>query len=89
MEIAVNTDLDKQLTNIKELIKTMDILDNKVDKLKFIDVDELSTLTGWSKRTVQDLFNKPDFPSCDFGKEKKAEIHAVMKYFSVPRRKEK
>ena len=43
--------------------------------------------TGWSEPTVKNLFNRPDFPSCDFGKEKKAEITAVINYFSVPRRK--
>ena len=36
---------------------------------------------------VLELYNKKDFPSCDYGREKIAEINAVRNYFSVPRRK--
>lgn len=44
-------------------------------------------MTGWGRNTVNKLFDEPDFPCCDFGKEKKAEIHAVLQYFSKPHRK--
>lgn len=55
--------------------------------LKFLSVEDFCKVSGWSEKTVQKLYNRPDFPSTDYGKEKKAEIHAVIKYFSVPRRK--
>ncbi|MEE0699200.1 MAG: hypothetical protein U0M66_01185 [Bacilli bacterium] len=28
--------------------------------------------------TVQSLYNRPDFPSTDYGKEKKAEVHVLL-----------
>ena len=44
-------------------------------------------MTGWSEKTVQELYNTPEFPATNLGKEKKAEVHAILNYFSVPRRK--
>ena len=47
------------------------------DNLKFVTIAQLVALTGWSYPSVQKLFNHPDFPTCDFGKEKMAELSAV------------
>lgn len=63
-------------------------MDSRVkEKIMFLNIDDVVELTHWSKKKVQELFNRDDFPSCDFGKEKIAEANAVIKYFSVPRRK--
>lgn len=64
-------------------------MEEKNMELKFITIKDFMEITGWSEKTVQQLFNRPDFPSTDYGKEKKAEIHAVIDYFKIPRRKER
>ena len=85
--ISIETDLDKTLEKVKELIESLNLLEDKTKKLQFISINDICEATGWSPNTVQDLFNRPDFPCCDYGKEKKAEIHAVIDYFKVPMRK--
>lgn len=86
MKIEVD-DMEKRIEDLKEIVNYLKEIDKESVNLCFVGIEEMMKRTGWSKKTVQELFNRPDFPSTDFGKEKKAEIHAVIKYFSVPRRK--
>ena len=87
IEIEPDYDLDNELEKIKELLTLQNKLTENARMIRFITIREFAKITGWSVNTVQYLFNRPDFPSCDFGKEKIAEVSAVIKYFSVPRRK--
>lgn len=80
-------DMEKRIEDLKLIVANLKEIDKESVNLCFVGIGEMMERTGWSKKTVQELFNRPDFPSTDFGKEKKAEIHAVIKYFSVPRRK--
>ena len=87
MNIALDTDIGKELDKIKELVDCLNEVKEKANLIQFISIKEFSSLTGWSEKTVQELYNRADFPSTDFGKEKKAEVHAIIDYFKVPRRK--
>ena len=87
MNITIDTNLDEQVEKVKELMHYLKEIEATTDLLKFISIKEFSKITGWGERTVQELYNRPDFPSTDYGKEKKAEIHAIVEYFKVPRRK--
>ena len=87
VNIALNTNIDEELDKIKELVKGLNEIKEKANLIQFIGIKEFSNITGWSEKTVQELYNKADFPSTDFGKEKKAEVHAIIDYFKVPRRK--
>ena len=87
VNIALDTNIDDELDKIKELVKGLNEIKEKANLIKFIGIKEFSNITGWSEKTVQELYNKADFPSTDFGKEKKAEVHAIIDYFKVPRRK--
>lgn len=87
MQVNLDTNLDEQLEKAKSILRILQDIDNQILKLQFISIQDFQNITGWSKPTVQDLYNRPDFPSCDYGKEKKAEIHAIIEYFKVPRRK--
>lgn len=80
--------LDTELEKAKELLETLVKIEETSKALNFLTVKDIQDATGWSPATVRQLFNRPDFPSCDFGKEKVVEIHAALKYFSVPRRRE-
>lgn len=87
MKIDLDDDLELKIEKLKELLNLLKEVDKQTINLCFVGIKEIVESTGWNKKTVQDLFNRPDFPSTDFGKEKKAEIHAVINYFSVPRRR--
>lgn len=87
VNIALDTNIDEELDKIKELVKSLNEVKEKANLIQFISIKEFSKMTGWSEKTVQDLYNRADFPSTDFGKEKKAEVHAIIDYFKVPRRK--
>lgn len=85
MDIKINNNIDEELKKVDELIKKLDEAEDKAIQLQFISIRDLAKMTGWGVTTCQRIFNSKNFPSCDFGKEKKAEISAVKKFFSVKR----
>lgn len=87
VNVSVDTNIGEELDKIKELVATLDEVKEKAKLIQFISIKDFMELTGWSEKTVQEIYNRPDFPCTDFGKEKKAEVHAVIEYFKVPRRK--
>lgn len=91
MEVNLKTDLEPQLENLKEIIRNVQELEKTTKGLCFLTVDEIveKKILPWSRKTVQELFNRPDFPSCDYGKEKVVEVYAFKEYFNTPRRKKK
>lgn len=80
--------LDTELEKATKLFETILKIENTSKALNFLTIKDVADATGWSLGTVRQLFNRPDFPSCDFGKEKIVEIHAALNYFSVPHRRE-
>lgn len=87
ISVTQDVDIDEALKKVKELLELQEKLSENTLKLTFVTIREFAKMTGWSLTTVQQLYNRPEFPSCDFGKEKIAEAHALLEYFSVPRRK--
>ncbi|MGN0557889.1 MAG: hypothetical protein ACI4IS_00360 [Acutalibacteraceae bacterium] len=87
--INIEADTTEQLQNSFEIAvsQTKDLMENVKNGTKFISIKEAAKQLGWSEPTVQELFNRSDFPSCDFAKRKVVELSAFTKYFSVPRRK--
>lgn len=85
--LRIDFEVEEQIKKVQKLIDELSELENKVNRLIFVTIEDLCDMTGWSPVTVQNLYNRADFPSCNFGKTKVAEISAVKKYFSVPRRK--
>lgn len=79
--------LDEAIEKTSKLIENLNNLKECSKVLCFVNAEDLAKMTGLSRKTVLNLFNDPEFPSCDYGKTKIAEIHAVINYFSVPRRK--
>lgn len=89
--MIINSDvvtIDAELEKATKLFKTILEIENASKALNFLTIKDVADATGWSLGTVRQLFNRPDFPSCDFGKEKIVEVHAALNYFSVPRRRE-
>lgn len=86
--LKVDHDLAETVRQLTALCEKINTVEEKVKALQFVTINDVVKATGWTKSTVCALFNRADFPSCDFGKTKVAELSAVIKYFSVPRRKE-
>ena len=67
----------------------MDVATNRMpnrqyvsSEVRFYTIDDLVKMLGWSKHTVQKLFNDPKFPAADFGRTKMVEAHALIDFFS-------
>lgn len=58
-----------------------------MEKLTLITIEEFAELAHIGIEKAREIYNMPDFPSCDYGRQKFAEVHAVEKYFSIPRRR--
>lgn len=87
MTTQINVDTKSILDDIQKILMNLDRINEETTKLRFIGIKELKEALGCSLATAQEYFNMPDFPATDFPKEKKAEINAVIKFFSVPRRR--
>ena len=59
----------------------------KLAEPKCYSIKEVSKMMKMSLATTREMFNRKDFPSIDFGKEKKVEREALIEYFKVPRRR--
>jgi len=87
MEVLIQKDLSKEIETLKEISENLNNIEKTTEKLTFLTIEDFSKITKWSKKTVQDLFNRQDFPSCDFGKSKIVEINACRDYFKIARRR--
>ena len=79
-------------TGMEYLITKEGLPDNKPTVIQYLSpevifytIDDVVEMTGWSKRVVQRLFNRSDFPSANLGKAKLVESHALAAYFAVRR----
>lgn len=51
--------------------------------VRLYSIDDFIGMSGWSRKTVQKLFNDPSFPSMDYGRTKLVEAHALIAFLSV------
>ncbi len=58
------------------------------DNIIFFSQEDIRKITGWSKHTVETLFNNPSFPCTDIGKSKLVLKSAFIKFFSERRCKD-
>lgn len=88
-KITLNTelDIDEQLKKIKELIVKYEELEEQAKQLHFVNIKEFCTMRGCSVKTGQEIFNLPDFPSEDFGKEKVVSLEALRNFYMTKRSK--
>ncbi len=68
---------------IQELIISLNE-NTKVKKLEteviFLTQKDLREKLGWGKNTVAEMFNRPDFPAIELGKEKVVEVSAFKEW---------
>lgn len=89
MTLTLSPEIKEQVNELAILVSELSKLEATVKDVRFLKMTDVINLTGWSRSTVEKMFNRPDFPSCDYGKEKVVELTAFRKYFSEPRRKER
>lgn len=82
----VLTDIDEQLDKVEELIKRLTDCEEKAKTIAFITPEDLAMLTGWNIKLARRIFSDKTFPCCDAGKTKVAEVSAVKRWFSQPRK---
>lgn len=88
MPITIELNALEELTaKLYEIVGKVETIETKLSEPKFYTIKEVAKMTGWSIPTVQSLFNRRDFPSCDFGSSKVVESTALRAYFSKPQRK--
>lgn len=59
----------------------------QVENKLFLNIEDVMKLTGWSRKTVEDLFNQNDFPCYDNGKRKIILTLAFINYFMTAHNK--
>lgn len=83
MDIKTNT--ASELQTAKELLEVFSLIEQKAAKIKqtigFYTTKDVANLTGLSMPKVLDIFNRPDFPVCDYGQGKIVFIPAFCDYF--------
>lgn len=81
----ISNDYTIDINSIKELNEQLILLQNNSkcldDNCLFLDIKQTMTLTGWSKKTVETLFNHPMFPCTNLGKKKLVLKSAFVKFF--------
>lgn len=81
----IKTNAASELQTAKELLEVFSLIEQKAEKIKqtigFYTTKDVANLTGLSMPKVLDIFNRPDFPVCDYGQGKIVFIPAFCDYF--------
>lgn len=90
--MKITTNAATELATAEKILELFEILEEKSNKLRqeavFLSVEDVMKKTGFSKPTVLAIFNRPDFPLCDYGKAKKVYFPAFHEYFMNAVRKD-
>ncbi len=87
MTLNLYTDIDKQIKKLDELLIKYEQLEKQGKKMHFVTIKEFAEMRGCSIKISQDIFNLPDFPSEDFGKEKVVSLEALREFYMTKRSK--
>lgn len=83
--MKITTNAASELATATDLLEMMNKIEKKAERLnrefRFLTVENVMELTGYSKPTVLAIFNRPDFPACDYGKNKIVFLPAFYDYF--------
>ena len=87
MTLNVNTNIEEEIKKCGELLAKYEQLEEQTKQLHFVNIAEFCKMRKCSIKTGQDIFNLPDFPSEDFGKEKVVSIEALKEFYMTKRSK--
>ncbi len=82
--MQITTNAVDEIEKSKELLDCISKIESKVEniktEMKFLTIQDVANMTGYSIPTVQKLFNRPDFPVWDIGKSKIVFLPAFYDY---------
>ena len=87
MTFNIDTNIEEESKKIGELLVKYEQLEQQTKKMYFVTIKEFAEMRGCSIKIAQDIFNLPDFPSEDFGKEKVVSIEALRNWYMTKRSK--
>ena len=87
MILNVDTNNEEHIKKLDELLIKYEQLEKQIKKIHFVTIKEFAVMRGCSLKIAGDIFNLPDFPSEDFGKEKVVSIEALRNYYLKKHRK--
>lgn len=87
MLVNINTTIKEDLKTLNEYLVKCGEAEEKTKKIHFVTIREFAEMRGCSIKIAQDIFNLPDFPSEDFGKEKVVYIGALKEFYMQKRSK--
>lgn len=80
----ITTNASEEIKAAQELLELFNRIEKKAEQLKgamkFMTIKDVMELTGYSEPTVQKLFNRPDFPAWEIGKNKLVFAPAFYEY---------
>lgn len=87
MTLEINTNTEAELQKLNEYLVKCEEVEEKTKKIHFVTIKEFAEMRGCSIKIAQDIFNLPDFPSEDFGKEKVVSIEALRNFYMQKHKK--
>lgn len=90
-DVISDNDYKISINALKELNEQLQLFQENYSQTTdnlFLDIKTIIKITGWSKKTVEDLFNHPMFPCTDLGRKKLVLKTAFIKFFSERRCKD-
>lgn len=87
MTFNIDTNIEEESKKIGELLVKYEQLEQQTKKMHFVTIKEFAKMRGCSIKIAQDIFNLPDFPSEDFGKEKVVSIEALRNFYMQKHKK--
>lgn len=87
MTLEINTNTEAELQKLNEYLIKCEEAEEKTKKIHFVTIKEFAKMRGCSIKIAQEMFNLPDFPSEDFGKEKVVSIEALRKFYMQKHKK--
>lgn len=87
MVLNIDTNFKEQMKQLEELFTKYEQLEEQTKQMHFVTIKEFAEMRGCSRKIAQDIFNLPDFPSEDFGKEKVVSIEALRNWYMTKRSK--
>lgn len=87
MTLEINTTTKEELQKLNEYLVKCEEAEVKTKQLHFVTIKEFAEMRGCSLAIAQRIFNLPDFPSEDFGKEKVVSIEALRDFYMKKHKK--
>ncbi|MCL2354573.1 MAG: hypothetical protein FWC68_01535 [Oscillospiraceae bacterium] len=87
VHIKAETEIDLNIRKVEEILKKLQLLEDKSKMLTFITIQEFAQLRKCSIATSQKIFNLEGFPSESIGKNKVVELNALRQWYQKQNRK--